>query len=1279
MDRILVGLPSDDGIRPEGTGDFIVRISTMHLDPGEHSVMAASSFDGQRVRAKAAVVVREREVLDPAGPDDAATGFDVTAADDQSGALPESSEPEAGPEVGEEDPFERDRQLFAQRFGHLGHVPPGVREAQISHIRSLRSRRERLEAGRRATEEAAPDALDPSVPVPGAVNWTPVGPGPIVWGGGHSNSGRTLSVAIDPTDSATMYVGTAGGGLWKSTDRGLTWSPKSDYQRSLAIGTIAIDPDDRLHIVAGTGEYNNVYGGTYFGNGLLRSHDGGDTWTELGTTLFERDEVSRVLFDPTDNTGQRLFLSSSIGVYESTDDGANWVQLIPGNFSDLVAIRQPGPAGTVKLIAALYGSGLSTSTRTSGSWSTWTQISSPALPTTCDRIELAQQQTDATVVVAVFAYVSGLAGVARTTDGGTTWSAVTVRLNTQIGRWTSSTAGHAHVLTVPAADLTAAPAAHVYTSTSDGTPAHTHSLSVTAQQIATLAGGGSITATTNADATGHTHTVGFRITGQTGYDLHVAVHPTDANTMFLGEVNLWRTTGGGIFNYTPNIHSDHHAFTFDPATPTTCWDVGDGGVYVSADGGATWSPRNRDLGTLQYISVSQHPEWENVMLGGTQDNGTHRYEGVPAWRAVAGGDGGFTAIDPSKPTRMFHQYIYTTFYRSDDAGLTWNLKNAGITGGSFFYAPFELDPSNPSVCYFGGTELWRSDDSAETWSAVTAGVGDNITAVAVHPTDSTIVYIGTDSGHVYRLERTGPTWSPADVTRTDLTAAPLPFLWVSDLAVDSSGTVWVSLAAILWSEFGEFTNHHVYRRGAADTTWAVRSNGLAQANPVNTIVIDPENSSRLFCGCDVGVFRTEDAGLNWFPWDEGIPNVPVFDLALHRKRRLLRAATHGRSIWERPIDAVPPRMVDLYVRDNMLDSGRSQPSPSGVVDPFDPAGLRTLWWWQSTDILVDSPEPNYQTPSPVGDYVALTQLQHRTARRGRVNRIYVQVHNRGISTATNVQVRAFLADASAGLPALPADFWTSGRPFTGTPTATVWTPVGPTLTIPRLEPAESGVLEWDFTVPPSAATHSCILAVATCAEDPLNGAGEFDVGTLVTSRKHVALKNLQVEDALPGTTTPAGAFILQLNNPALERRPFNIFVHWAGLPAGSRLFAVFERGPGAGPRPGEGVRPIHHGEELFPDRFTDRQGRPHFFDFDHAYEMFPQEDRHNVVRAVHIPQRGSRAVALNVQLPPSAENGHGELHVLQRDVQGKVVGGTTYVVRAAPHGDGGHIGDYATE
>jgi hypothetical protein len=1246
--RITIGFPLPNAVRPDGAGEFVIAVGTYGVKAGKHRITAESrGEDAHRVSLSFEILKRNITYLD--------------------------SEDEEGGE-GEGLSYLRAISLFRRRFGHLGFVPPGIRQTQINHIRQLRHQRD--ERIFNLKTNGGFENFDSSMPVPGVCNWTPAGAGPVVVGASLAWAGRTLCIAFDPTNPNIIYIGTANGGVWKSTDGGLNWAPKSDYQMSLAIGTIAIDPNNPLRIFAGTGEYNDIGAGTYYGNGILLSTNGGDNWTEIGTTSFQRDEISRILFDSTDATSQRMFLSSDSGVYSSTDGGLNWTLLRAGSASDLVTVV----SGTsVKLISAFKGSGLWTSTRSGMVWSAWTQIASAAFPITFGRISLSQSRNNPQSIYALFAGAgSDTAGLANTSDGGANWSTVTVRLNSAVVSTSTSVMSHAHSANIPAADMIAAPAAHVYTSGSAGSPTHTHTVSFTATQIQQIAGGKFVLQASDADATGHQHSFGFSITNQSWYDFHVSVHPNDPNTVYFGEVRLWKnTTGGGVFTNVTSNHTDNHAFAFDPVDPTnTIWSCNDGGVYRSQNGGTTWAHRNRDLATLQYRSVALHPQWDAVMIGGTQDNGTHRYSGSPAWELSAGGDGGFTAVDAGNPLRMYEEYVGSIFSRSDTAGApgSWVSKNAGISGSAEFAAPFELDPSNPNVCYFGGEKLWRSPNNADTWSAITNTLTGNVCAIAVDPSDPTTIYVGTTQGRVYRVQKTGATWALADVTTTEITGPNLPIgVYIGDLAVDTAGTVWVTVASVLWVESsGEFTNDHVYRRISGMTSWETRSSGLAKANPINTIVVDPTNNNRLFCGGDVGVFRTEDAGANWTPWDEGIPNVPIFDLAIHGTRRLIRAATHGRSIWERPIDAVSCPMVDLYLRDNILDTGRVTPSPENEPHPFDP--MTFVYHWQSVDIKVDALEgspPAYQTATPIDDYVSFQTLQHRSARRGQVNRFYLQVHNRGINKATGVQIRAFFCqDAHAGLPPLPADFWMSGKPFIGTPSGTDWTPISPTFTFPALLSAQPGIKEWDWAVPATANEHSCLLAVATCNEDPLDGTGISSPDFLVLNKKQAALKNLHVDDPVMGMPLPPdGTYMIHMRGPDDRKMMCDLLIHWGSLPKGTRIYIALEAPSTKAPvilatsqeLKQMGVTMRGEVKKLFLEKRKVRCGEVRRFDLKHIYELSPTRNRTSTISSLIIPGERSLAIAINVALPAEVKAETVQFDVIQMSGK-RIIGGSTYLL-----------------
>lgn len=1270
LSKVITGRRQGNQIRPAGDGSFQVEFAVGRSGEGKLQITALSAH---RKKYKAETNL---EVL--ANPAIYQETFN------KGGKLEKS--------------FLRQEDFFRRRFGHIGYIPEGMKNVQLGEIKKLRNRKGNDYSGTNLTHGFGinnPSPNPPSMPVPGVCNWTPLGPACVPKGqvaGSLTVSGRTLCITINPVTPSIMFIGTAGGGIWKTIDSGQSWSPVSDYAMSMAIGSIAISPNG-LRLLAGTGEYhhNSVGGLTYYGNGLLRSEDGGDTWTDIIVPGFERNEISRVAFDPTDAMNNRAFLSSSNGIYESPD-GNSWTLLRAGSASELAVVEDPANPGDVILIGAFYGSGLWRATRTAGVWGAWAQIIDPAIPNNVSgRIAMWQKPGNLQHITFLFntSFGNGLR-IARTTNGGGAWTNVGIRFAATITGWDTGNAGmpeHNHQLTIPVADLTSAPAAHVYTSSSAGTPAHTHTFSFSAADITKLANCGIINVWSDPDASGHTHQFAMTLSWQLDYNFVIAEHPTNANRLYIGHLGLWRTDDGLVFHPVSNgsgptptgIHADQHAFAFDLVNPEIVWAGNDGGLFRSAGAGDNWEARNRDLATLQYMHVSGHPQWENVLIGGTQDNGTHRYGGHPAWRFVLGGDGGFTAIDQVNPMIMYGSYIYTTFYRSDNAGANWGGISGPISAAnenSEFYPPFELDPSAPNNCYFGGGKLWRSPDNGNSWAPVTGSLSANITGLAVHPGDSNTIYAGTSDGHVYRIQKTGATWAVADVTTTDITDTGMPAgQFISDIAVDTGGTVWVTFSAITWTEWtGEFGNNHVFRRVPGSMMWEGRNNGLAMANPVNTIVIDPASSNRLFIGTDLGVFRTDDAGGMWTLWDEGLPNVPIFHLHIFSPLRLLRAGTHGRGAWERPIDTVMCPLVDLYVRDNMLDSGRRNPSPEYVAHPFDPAV--TVYHWQCEDIKLDSPEgapPVLQTAAANNDYIFFESvLQHRSGKRGTTNRIYAQVHNRGVNKATNVKMRLFFADAHAGLPPLPANFWTGTMPFDGTPGGSAWVAIGDTQSFTTLEAAEPGVKSWEFTIPMAANNHSCLLLVTTCDEQPLNGGGILNVDQLVVQNKQVGLKNLNVENAVPGS--PMGAAPMMGMYPQAGGNGMSgLIVDWGNLPKGTRVFFSFSKlkgrkgvfAPDAAMMKAMGVKPLKDPKEAaryFPEKREIRCGEEIEFDIEHAFEAEAEPGTSLHIPRITLSPGKSAYLQFNLVLPKNTKPGDSTFSIIQ--VQGKMKqGGCTYVIR----------------
>lgn len=946
----------------------------------------------------------------------------------------------------------------ARRRGTRRSIPAQMAELRLAALE---------EAGRHPHGDSAVRALiagdaAPVAPVPGASNWTQLGPTAIPKGQTYGSgrvlvTGRVTAIAIDPTDRNRLFLGAAQGGVWRSTDLGDRWTAMSDNAPSLAIGALTIDPNNHLTIYAGTGEANFSQD-SYYGAGILKSTDGGTTWTQLGAATFVGLRIARIAVTP--GTANRVFAATGGGLYRSNDAGVTWTRMTgtPAAPATDVTIDQTTP-GTV--VASFWGGAIYRSTNAGAATPTWTQLGG-GLPTpNVTRVALGRAPSNPLVLFALtagpwnanpsLAYLVN--GLYRSADGGTTWSGIAL----------------------PGGD----------------------------------------------------------IGGQGFYNLNVAVDPTTPDIVYLSGVSLWRgvrNTTTGAWSFTDvgtGYHPDNHAVAFDPTDHQTIYAGSDGGIYRTTNGGTSWDDSiNRDLCLTQFEFISQHPTSDAVVLGGTQDNGTEQFRNSPVFYHSDDGDGGFCMIDQAQPRNFLSTYYSSSPKRSTQAGRfgSWTDVSAGLAGDGLFYPPLATDQTNQNNVAFG-TDRINLDAAQGTggWptKVTLAGLGADEFVSAICYVNSSLIYAGTTDGKVFRLVRSGGSW-----TATAIQAAPLPSRYIWDIGArpGAPGTIFVAVSG--------FGTAHVWRGtiGAAGTATWVDASGTGGSRlpdiPANALVIDPSAPDTMYVATDVAVFRTTDAGNTWSQFSDGLPNCAAFDLQLHQPTRLLRVGTHGRGMWERKLDTTSASDVRLFVRDNQLDTGRVSPSPAGVAAAFDdPLQAVTLgdqvWWWQCADIKVDAlagTPPAYQLPAAAVDYVAFeSALEHRNARRGRVNRIYVQVHNQGINPAANVAVKVLWADASAGLPALPTDFWTA---FPGDSTnTTVWHPIGAAQTISSLPPYLPAVLEWDWTTPVTAATHSCLLTIVNSTSDPIAAASKvFNVDALVRAERRAGLKNLHVVDAPPGTS-----------------------------------------------------------------------------------------------------------------------------------------------------------------
>jgi photosystem II stability/assembly factor-like uncharacterized protein len=461
-------------------------------------------------------------------------------------------------------------------------------------------------------------------------------------------------------------------------------------------------------------------------------------------------------------------------------------------------------------------------------------------------------------------------------------------------------------------------------------------------------GGGQIYKSTDG---GHTYslatTSSYNYLGSQGwYDNVIWVDPTNANTLVVGGIDLWRSTDGGAtltkisqwFSAPNSAHADQHAIVAQPGyngtTNKTVLFGNDGGIYKAQDISTVsltsgWQELNNQLGVTQFYGGAGNTT-SGVVVGGAQDNGSLTNTGnTEGWGTMFGGDGGFSAADPNNQNYFYGEYVYANVHRSSNGGTSsdyisgqywngvqWTWKSAPYVipdardSKALFIAPFVLDPNNSNTMLVGGQSLWRTNDvktsntnsSGPSWASIKGSVGtaysDNISAIAVAPGNSDVIWVGYANGNVYKTTNgtsTSPTW-----TRMDLGTPNLPDRYVGRLTIDPTDSNKV------YATFGRYSSNNVYKTTDGGSTWSditgSGTTGLPDA-PVRSLAVHPDNSNWLYVGTEVGVFASEDGGSTWSLPTDGPANVSVDELFWMGKK--LVAVTHGRGMFEADTSSSP--------------------------------------------------------------------------------------------------------------------------------------------------------------------------------------------------------------------------------------------------------------------------------------------------------------------------------------------------------------------------------------
>jgi photosystem II stability/assembly factor-like uncharacterized protein len=695
--------------------------------------------------------------------------------------------------------------------------------------------------------------------------------------GSAQMSGRVAALdAVKEGKRLTVYVGAASGGVWKSVNGGTTFKPVFDKQPVQSIGAVTIDPKNPKVVWVGTGEAwtrNSVS----IGDGVYKSIDGGDNWTNLG--LRESERISKILVDPSNTdtvyvcaTGKLWSDSDERGVYKTTDGGKTWAKVLKGaNPSTGCSMMSMDASNPKTVYAGMWdfrrrgwtfrsggetpeapsASGLFKSTDGGATWTELTEASAKGLPPKpWGRVAVSVAPSKPDVVYAFVEAVIPKDGLYRSDDGGRTWAQLD-RSQNMIWR--------------------------------------------------------------------------------PFYFANLIVDPKDENKIYKPDLSLIVSNDGGksFSNISGGAHGDFHDLWVNPENTDHIIAGDDGGLWYSYDGGNRWW-KAQNLPVSQFYHVSVDDARPYRVYGGLQDNsswvGDSQYPGGitnSRWENMYGGDGFWMFADPTDPDYIYAEYqggyIARINRKTHESRDIKPLPSYGEAKLRFNWnAPIHLSPTQKGTIYLGSQYLFRSRDRGQTWERVSPDLTTNdpekqkqeqsggvtvdnsaaemhttIYAIAESPKNPNVIWAGTDDGNVQVTRDGGKTWKNvvANVRGVPKNA------WVSyiDAGRFEEGAAFVTFDA---HTFGDM-KPYVYRTTDFGQTWTPL---VAAGSPVrgyaHVVRQDLVNRDLLFVGTEFGLWVSLDGGRLWAQYKGGdLPAVAVRDLAIHPRDHDLVVGTHGRGIW----------------------------------------------------------------------------------------------------------------------------------------------------------------------------------------------------------------------------------------------------------------------------------------------------------------------------------------------------------------------------------------------
>lgn len=673
-----------------------------------------------------------------------------------------------------------------------------------------------------------------------ANNWAPLGP----YDETVTGLGRINCMAFHRNNPNQLWVGTPAGGIWYSSNGGSSWASISSNLPVLGVssivattvpqGPIAIDA---LYVATGDGEGAfslSTFGAPLTGDtksvGIFKSTNNGANWTNVFSAQQSNGLLIRKLTEAS-NTFYLIAVTNQ-GIYRAlTNNINNWTLVQAGDFMDI----ERHPTNTQILYASTFDSGgnsqVYVSTNAGGSWSQTSSFSGISRI----NIEVTPANNTAVDLLCTNAADESLYGMYYSVNEGNTW-----------------------------------------TQYFDGTQPGQNMLGW--MDDATDAG------------------------GQGTYDLAYAIDPNNWNTILLGGVNTFKTLdGGGTWSPSnvwtssspyntsgaPVVHADKHFLAYHPLVANTVFECNDGGINKSTDGGTTWTNITNGMQISQLYSISSAQTNPNLISGGRQDNGSLIMDGVNE-DELSGGDGMMTIIDYSDDNYVYTSYVNGEIYRNiatPASQVTISNNIPGSPSGSWL-TPFAIHPTTPTTLFTGYDEVYKTTNRGNSWSQLSSfnyGVPMNYLAVA----ESNPNYIYAAWYNNIEVSSNGGTsW-------TNITGSlPVNNNYISNIKIDPTDE---DVVIVTFS--GYTANEKVFITSNGGTTWQnYTATGLPNL-PVNCVEIDA-TTGYVYVGTDLGVYIYNTISNSWSLFGTGLPNVVVTDLDIQVSANKLRVGTFGRGIWQ---------------------------------------------------------------------------------------------------------------------------------------------------------------------------------------------------------------------------------------------------------------------------------------------------------------------------------------------------------------------------------------------